>query len=173
MSESFRDRVRRWREELRGERIPLNPLKLGRKLWDVVIHTHTSPGRLAAAIGVGVFIGCLPVFGFHLLLCIVTGLALRLNVAVAWLAANISNPFFAPFLVFAEIQVGYLLIEGRPSVLTMDELRAMGVPAVVESFFLSALLGSLVVGLVLGLALGGASYLGLQLRSARRRRRRD
>jgi len=170
MTETFRERVRRWREELRQEKVPLNPFALARKLWQIVLRSHTSPGKLAWAIGVGVFIGCLPIFGFHLLLCVVTGLALRLNILVSWLAANISNPFFAPFLVFAEIQVGYLLLHGRPSMLTMEELRAMGVPAVVESFFVAAFVGSLVVGLALGLGFGGFAYLGLKLRRDRKDR---
>ena len=156
------------RDEMRGEKVPLNPFKLGRKLWQTLLRTHTSPGRLALAIGMGVFIGCLPFYGFHLLICVVAGLALRLNILVSWLAANISNPFFAPFLVFAEIQVGYLIIEGRFALLTMEELREMGVPAVIETFFVSALVGSLAVGLALGLVLGGLSYLGLKFRRDRR-----
>ena len=36
-------------------------------------------GREATAVGVGVFIGCLPLYGFHLVLCWITGWLFGLN----------------------------------------------------------------------------------------------
>ena len=39
----------------------------------------SGPAREAAAIGTGVFIGSLPVFGFHLMICLVVGRLFRLN----------------------------------------------------------------------------------------------
>ena len=56
----------------------------------------TGPAREAAAIGVGVFIGCLPFYGFHLLLCWMVGSLAGLNRLKMYLAANISNPLMAP-----------------------------------------------------------------------------
>ena len=41
---------------------------LRRAFWELRTE-GAGPGREAAAIGLGVFVGCLPVFGFHLLLC--------------------------------------------------------------------------------------------------------
>src|SRR5258707_1855802 len=62
----------------------------------------TGAAREAAAIGVGVFIGCTPFFGFHLLICWAVGSVFRLNRLQVYLAANISNPLLAPFLIFAD-----------------------------------------------------------------------
>src|SRR5215470_2656007 len=69
-------------------------------------------GRETAAIALGVFIGCLPVYGFHLLLCWGTGAALGLNRFKMYLAANISNPLVAPWLIVAEVQTGAWLRRG-------------------------------------------------------------
>src|SRR5688572_13395830 len=50
-----------------------------------------SPMRLGASVGMGLFIGCLPLFGVHFLLVVVLSLRFRLDAAIAYLAANISN----------------------------------------------------------------------------------
>ncbi|MDC0739982.1 DUF2062 domain-containing protein [Polyangium mundeleinium] len=88
-----------WREELRRAFRDLQGEDL-------------SPARLGAAVAIGLFIGSLPVFGFHLLLVLVVCLRLRLHAVLAYAAANVSNPFFAPFLITAEIQVGARLRTG-------------------------------------------------------------
>lgn len=65
-----------------------------------------TPARLGAAVAVGLFIGSQPVFGLHLVLVLFVCLKLRLHAVLSYIAANISNPFFAPALITAEIQVG-------------------------------------------------------------------
>src|ERR1019366_3053114 len=72
----------------------------------------TGAAREATAIGAGVFIGCTPFFGLHFLICWVVGSMFRLNRLQVCLAANISNPMLAPFLIFSELQAGALLRHG-------------------------------------------------------------
>jgi uncharacterized protein (DUF2062 family)/2-polyprenyl-3-methyl-5-hydroxy-6-metoxy-1,4-benzoquinol methylase len=108
----------------------------------------SGPGRESAAIGVGVFIGCLPLYGLHLIICVVAGSLLRLNRLKLYLAANISNPFFAPWLLFAEVQTGSWLRRGqfhRVSIETFQNAGAvvLGTDLVVGSVALGAALGLL------------------------------
>src|SRR5262245_11136684 len=110
--------------------------------------------REAAAIGLGLFIGSLPLYGLHLLLCWSVGWLLKLNRLKMYLAAQISNPFFAPTLVFVEIQVGAWLLRGAPHPLTIDTARS----ADLSVFAVDALVGGAVVGAVLGLATAAATY---------------
>src|SRR5207249_8066883 len=65
-----------------------------------------GPTREAAAMGLGAFIGCSPFYGFHLAMCWAAGWFLGLNRLKMYLAANVSNPLVAPFLVVAEVQTG-------------------------------------------------------------------
>ena len=74
--------------------------RLRRVVWELRTE-GAGPAREAAAIGLGVFIGCSPLYGFHLLLCLAVGWCLGLNRLKMYLAANISNPFVAPFLLLA------------------------------------------------------------------------
>jgi uncharacterized protein (DUF2062 family)/SAM-dependent methyltransferase len=105
--------------------------------------------REAAALGIGTFIGCLPFYGFHLVLVAVVGWLLGLNRLRMYVAANISNPLFAPALIFAEIQSGAWLRRGDFHDLTIEAVRHTD-PWV---FGGDLLLGSAVLGGVLGAAI--------------------
>ncbi|MDC3952670.1 DUF2062 domain-containing protein [Polyangium jinanense] len=125
-----------WREELRRAFRDLQGEDL-------------SPARLGAAVALGLFIGSLPVFGFHLLLVLVICLKLRLHAVLAYAAANVSNPFFAPFLITAEIQVGARLRTG--AWLRLDHPIEAGYRALAD-FAAYMLVGAPLVGLALAAA---------------------
>src|SRR5262249_40277821 len=72
-----------------------------------------SPARGAAAVALGFFVGCQPIFGCHLPVIVVVCLWLRLDALVAYVAANISNPLVAPALLTAEVQVGAFVRTGE------------------------------------------------------------
>jgi len=115
----------------------------------------TGTAQETAAIAVGVFIGCLPFFGFHLLLCVLVGWLFRLNRLKVYLAANISNPLVAPWLLFAELQTGSWLRRGTFHSVTLETLRSTGVTVLGADL----LLGSVAVGATLaGLAAWGTYY---------------
>lgn len=115
---------------------------------------HSTPGRLAAAVAVGLFVGCLPVYGLHFPICVGLALLLRLNKATTYLAANVSNPLFLPVLVFASVQLGTLSTTGAWLPIDMDELARIG-----PGRFLGAwVLGSVELGALLGIV-GAAATL--------------
>jgi uncharacterized protein (DUF2062 family)/SAM-dependent methyltransferase len=122
----------------------------------------SGPARETAAIACGVFIGCLPFYGLHLLICLLVGWAFRLNRLKLYLAANISNPFVAPFLLFAELQTGSYLRRGAFHPLTLDAIRQTGALAL----GVDLLLGSVVVGGILAAlaALGTYATIGSRRR---------
>ncbi len=66
----------------------------------------TSPRDQAIAVALGAFIGCTPLYGLHLFLCIGFSRLLRVNPALAYLASHVSLPGVWPFLTLAELEVG-------------------------------------------------------------------
>jgi len=104
-------------------------------------------GHEAAAIGVGIFIGCSPFYGLHLLMVYVVGALFRLNRLKMYIAANISNPLSAPLIIVAELQSGAWLRRQELHALSLDAVRRMDP----WTFGLDILIGSVVVGTVLGL----------------------
>ncbi|HLX07900.1 MAG TPA: DUF2062 domain-containing protein [Thermoanaerobaculia bacterium] len=131
-----------------------------------------SPERQAAAVALGMFIGCTPLYGLHLPLCVLFARMLGVNRIKTYLAAHISTPVLMPFLLFFEVQTGKL-VRGKP----LLSIRPSQVPsrwrwdAAHLAFWhwkswLDLLVGSAVLGLVLA-ALCGLLTL-LLLRRGRR-----
>ncbi|HEY4016909.1 MAG TPA: DUF2062 domain-containing protein [Polyangiaceae bacterium] len=131
-----------WREELR-------------RAWCELRGPGTTPSRAALSVGLGLFIGSLPIFGCHTPLVIGLCLWFQLDAAVAWVTANVSNPFFAPALLAAEVQVGAWLRHG-----TAIDFRRLGSRDLHVGDVLGCLaLGSPVVGAALAVAGALIAYL--------------
>src|SRR4029079_10199952 len=128
------------------------PDRLRRTFYELRVEGE-GPGREAAALGLGVFIGCTPFYGFHLILCWIAGWALRLNRLKLYLAANISNPLFAPFLVFVELQTGACMRRSELHDLTIASLRTTDP----WTFGGDLMVGSVLVGCLLGVAIAAAT----------------
>jgi uncharacterized protein (DUF2062 family) len=114
----------------------------------------SGPRRDAAALGVGVFIGCSPFYGFHLLLVWFVGWLLHLNRLKMYLAANISNPLFSPVLILSEIQAGAWALRQDFHSLSLATIRhtsawVYGVDLMVGSVIIGAALGGLVAAATL------------------------
>jgi uncharacterized protein (DUF2062 family) len=75
-------------------------------------HTDT-PGRLAAAVGIGTFCAMAPVWGFQTIVAVALAHRLRVNKAVALGASNLSAPPVAPFVLAAGLVIGHFLHTGQ------------------------------------------------------------
>jgi SAM-dependent methyltransferase len=129
-----------------------------RRLFYGLRSEGAGAGREATAVGLGVFIGCLPFYGFHLLLCWITGWLFGLNRLKIYIAANISNPLIAPVLIFTELQAGAWLRRGAFHPLTLQTARTTDLSV----FGLDILTGSLTLGATLGAALALVTYLSVR-----------
>ena len=121
------------------------------RIWRRLRGTRQTPARVAAAVASGMFIGCLPVYGLHFVLCSAVCLPLGLDLVLAYLVANISNPLVAPFLIASEIEVGSLVTAGRHAAFSLPQVRQTGL----IGFVWEAAVGSLFIGGALA-TLGGA-----------------
>jgi uncharacterized protein (DUF2062 family) len=135
--------------------------RLRRVAWDLRTE-GAGPVREAVAIGLGVFVGCSPLYGLHLVLCWALGWCLGLNRLKMYLAANISNPFVAPLLILSELQVGALLRRGQFHPLTLETVRTVDP----WGFGVDLVVGSVVVGGGLGVMTGLLTYLTLRAGAA-------
>lgn len=125
----------------------------------LLLRSHLTPRSIGLAVGIGVMIGMLPIYGLHILVCIWLARRLSLNQPLLYAAANISNPFFAPFIVGAEVAVGRWMRTGEFSfALVSMEGPFWEVAARLGIVFLDCLLGSLPLGLGLGVLLGWVTY---------------
>ncbi|MGC3958806.1 MAG: DUF2062 domain-containing protein [Verrucomicrobiota bacterium] len=89
-------------------------------------HAH-EPGRLAGAVGLGLFFGILPIWGFQMVAAAAVAHRLRINKAITLLASNISIPPVAPFIFCAALVLGHWLLTGEvlalsPRLITKETL---------------------------------------------------
>jgi uncharacterized protein (DUF2062 family)/ubiquinone/menaquinone biosynthesis C-methylase UbiE len=116
---------------------------------------HTTPGKVAAGVAVGVFVGCSPFWGLHFALAVLLAMLFRLNRVLVVAATNLANPLTAPPLIFAEVQVGHRALMGTWLGLTMDEMAEEGLRGLFRDFFV----GSLIVGTGLAALLAVLAWL--------------
>lgn len=128
-------------------------------LWQHLRTEHTSPARVGFAVFVGVWLGVIPLYGVQTPICIAVAQLLRLNKLTVVLAANISNPLFAPFLVAAGIAIGEYLRFGTVAAPDLGQATSFLAQLALfsgelPSLFVSCLIGDTLLGLVLGVVLG-------------------
>lgn len=141
------------------------------KIAGTLTKEYRNPRRDSLAVGLGVFIGVLPIYGFQIIVCLGLARILKLNRVIMVAAAHISLPFIAPFLIAAGIGIGETIRYGKVRWPSREE----GVQFIetlslwtfkVPDLFLSCFLGDLLLGLVLGVFFGGLSYIWFYRKNA-------
>jgi uncharacterized protein (DUF2062 family) len=113
---------------------------------------NTSPGKLAAAGALGVFLGALPLIACHTIVIILVMGYLRLNKVAAVAASQLCMPPIVPALC---IEAGYFMRNGR--FLTDISLETIGYQALQRLY--EWLIGSLLIGPVMGFIVGIFIYI--------------
>ena len=124
------------------------------KAWRRLRGGELTPRRAALSVGLGLVIGITPAFGFHWLLVVAVCVPLRLDTGVAYLAANISMPLIAPFLTFAEVEVGARMLHGHWLSLAPRDMKTLALGTVAAELAL----GTSVVAPAGGLVGGAITY---------------
>ena len=125
-----------------------------KRIWRRLRGTRQSPARIALAVALGLFIGCLPVYGLHIFLCAAVCLPLGLDLVLAYLVANISNPLIAPFLVTLEVEIGSLVTTGQHAAFGVERAKQTGI----FGFVRQAAVGSVFVGSALAALGAGIAF---------------
>jgi uncharacterized protein (DUF2062 family) len=102
-----------------------------KEAWRRLRGGELTPWRAAASVAVGLAIGVTPLWGVHWAIVLAVCVPLRLDAPIAFLASNISLPFIAPFLTFAEIEIGAWVRTGHAIAIDREEIRAHGAGAFV------------------------------------------
>jgi uncharacterized protein (DUF2062 family) len=116
-------------------------------------HAH-EPFRLALAVGIGLFCGIAPIWGFQMLSTVALAHWLRLNKAIALLASNISIPPLIPFILYGELVLGHWICTGGVFIFSRHQISR----ALLARYFWQWCVGSLILAAVLAIAGFLATY---------------
>ena len=105
-----------------------------------------EPGRLAGAVGLGLFFGIAPLWGLQTVAALTAAHFLRVNKAITLLASNISIPPMIPLILYAALALGHWLSTGEP--VGFDFLPSQMTKARALEYFWQWLAGSMVLAAV-------------------------
>jgi uncharacterized protein (DUF2062 family)/predicted RNA methylase len=125
-----------------------------RRLYMTLRTEHRTPAKVAFGVGIGVFVGCSPLWGLHFALSVLLATIFRLNRMIVYAGANVGNPLTAAPILFAELQIGHRLLRGMWLSVTIADVETLGV----SGFVANVVVGSIVVGAGLGALIGVAAW---------------
>ena len=116
---------------------------------------------------IGVWIGVSPFWGFHTIMALSISFLCHLNTPAVMLGTMISNPWFAPFLVFLSLQIGCYVLNVNDIFLSLAEIRNLLSNPTWEGIYRQILLPYVLGSLLLGTLLAVLAF-WLTLRIAKR-----
>lgn len=120
-----------------------------------VEHAH-DPLRLSLAVGLGLFFGIAPIWGYQMIAAAAAAHFLRLNKAITLLASNISIPPMMPLILYGALALGHRLITGHKLVLDFPVQQITKARAL--EYLGQWLVGSLVLALLVAAVGTVAAY---------------
>ncbi|HLV88926.1 MAG TPA: DUF2062 domain-containing protein [Candidatus Sulfotelmatobacter sp.] len=115
----------------------------------LLLKERLDPGRAAAAVFLGIFIGIVPIYGLQTLAAIGVALLFKLNKPLTVAGTFINNPLFQPLIIFASVELGCLLRNGSFQRLNLSALAAARNHITKEQLFIWVI-GSVALGVLLG-----------------------
>ena len=134
-----------------------------RRVKTVTVKLMGAPAtstQLGVAVGLGVLIGCTPLWGFQLLICLGLAFVFRLNRVAVLLGVQVSAPPFAPFLLFANAQLGAWILNRHFLPLSVSALRMIPPRQLLGELAMGGLGVGAVLALVFGFATAGLVHSG-------------
>ena len=133
------------------------------KFWSSLkkqlFHPNDSDNLKALSVGVGVFMGIVPIWGFQLIVAIALAFVLRLNKALVIIAANISIPPMIPVIIFLSHLTGALWMGDSAQFISFNDTITL---EMVGSNSLQYALGAITLAVIAGIIFGAFTYLGLK-----------
>ena len=111
----------------------------------------SHPIKLASAVGLGLFFGILPIWGFQMLAAFSTASWLKLNRILVLLVSNISFPPLVPFIIFGSYKFGSLFVSQPVTLASFDEIDSETVYLQLQQYLIGATILAISLG-VLGFA---------------------
>jgi uncharacterized protein (DUF2062 family) len=136
----------------------LREMPRGRRVRTVVrellAENTETPDRLAAAVGLGVFCGIAPIWGFQMAAAGALAHKFRLNKTIAITASNVSFGPVAPIILAAGLIAGHFLWTGR-----WVDFSPGAAARQIPSYLCQWALGSVVLAVLAGAAGAGIAFL--------------
>lgn len=117
-----------------------------RQFFTALLTEQLGPGRAAAAVFLGIFIGIVPIYGLQTVAALGLAILFRLNKPLTLASTFINNPILQPFIVISSVELGCFIRTGSFQPWKLSAVTG----AHMRDGLLSWLIGSLVLGILAG-----------------------
>ncbi len=124
---------------------------------------NDAPLKKALSVGLGIFIGISPFWGFQTFLSIFLAHILKLNKTISFAFSNISIPPMIPFIVYGSLKVGGFLLN-KEFILNFDQIAVNFDIQQHAGYFFQYIIGSFALAIFFSLLFGAISYGVLNLK---------
>ena len=132
-----------------------------RWLWkEVLLNPGESNGKKALSIGLGIFMGIVPIWGFQMLVALLLATFFKLNKALVLIAANISIPPLIPVIVFLSLMVGRIWVGNDATFVIFSKHLSQ---EAVKQNILQYIYGSVTLAVAAGVTFGLVTYVLLSI----------
>ena len=114
-----------------------------------VLKAHNAPHEIALGVAIGSFIAILPLYGFHVVLCVIAAILIpRANKLAILLGTNVSLPPTVVTITWTAYDIGRLLLVNKNyPPLSWEYIRNFKISRAGE-FYYPLFIGSVVLGLI-------------------------
>ncbi len=125
-----------------------------------LIGSGEPTSKLATAIGFGVCMGIVPIWGYQMIVAAFLAHIFKLNKPLVILSSNISIPPMIPLIIYGSFQAGKLFVASPVSVVLDGSLSIENIKVAALQY----ITGSLFLALTAGIVLGCLAYVLLRIR---------
>lgn len=115
-----------------------------------ITHSSDSNAKMAAAMGLGVFCGIVPLWGYQMILAGVVAYLLRLNKVVAIVFSNVSIPPMIPFILYGSMVAGSITL-GMDNIFSLDNISFESIGLSLTQYIVGSCTLATVAGVVVWL----------------------
>lgn len=126
-----------------------------RKSKEYLFKSSESNLKLSISVGVGVFTGIIPIWGFQTILAIILAFIFRLNKIVMLAVSNFSQPPVTPFVILASFLLGGLFINTETGVFHYSSKTDY---EFIKNNLLQYVVGSIILAIILSLLTAMITY---------------
>jgi len=119
-----------------------------------------STKNVSLAVGVGVFMGIFPIWGYQMIIAVSIAHLLKLNKALVILSTNVSFPPFIPFVLYGSLVLGKLFV-ADPIHLTFNQHIDLHI---VKTGLVQYICGSILLAFIVGGSMTLLTYVSLKIR---------
>jgi uncharacterized protein (DUF2062 family) len=87
--------------------------RLGLICREGIVRNSDRPARFAACVGIGVFFGIVPIWGFQMIAAAATAHLLGLSKPLVLAASQVSSPLTLPLILYMSLLAGHFLFHGQ------------------------------------------------------------